>query len=91
MGNTVLVKVNREKIMAKHQPTTGIQVDVTQNYIDKTIARHQEVLRNLLMSDHAPPADGAIVRIIEAIDALQTRLIARDDKAGRGLGNGGEE
>lgn len=76
--------------MAKIAPITGIQVDVTQNYIDRCITKHQEVLRNLLMSEHAPPSDGSIVKIIEAIDALQNRLIAKDDKAGRGSGKGYE-
>jgi hypothetical protein len=76
--------------MAKTSASTGIQVDVTQNYIDRCIVKHQEVLRNLLMSEHAPPSDGSIVKIIEAIDALQTRLIAKDDKAGRGSGKGYE-
>jgi hypothetical protein len=42
------------------------------------------------MSEHAPPSDGSIVKIIEAIDALQTRLIAKDDRAGRGSGKGYE-
>ena len=76
--------------MAKRVSSFEIQIDVTQNYIDRCIVKHKEVLRNLLMSEHAPPADGSIVRIIEAIDALQTRIIAMDDKAGRGSGSGDE-
>lgn len=73
--------------MAKRLVTEGIQLDVTQNYIDQCIELHKGCLVRLIKEKEAPPADGAIICILDAIDALQNRVIASDDKAGRGLGS----
>lgn len=74
-----------KKLSAGNGPE--ILVPITQNYIDKCIEKHITVLVNLIRSDHAPPADGAIKNIVDAIHILRTTVIASDDKAGRGLGS----
>ena len=59
---------------------------LTQDYLDKCIEKHIHVLEHLIKDEHTPPADGGILRILDTIDALRTRCIAKDDKAGRGVG-----
>lgn len=62
----------------------AIQVPLKQAEIDASIERHRHALVNLIRDTMHPPADGAIIGIMDAIHALQTRVIASDDKAGRG-------
>ena len=76
--------------MAKAVSNEGILLDVAQKNIDACIDRHKACLIRRINDEHEPPADGGILAIVGAIEALQNRVIARDDKAGRGLGKGDE-
>ncbi len=65
------------------EPVDGIRVPITSDYIRKCRQKHVDVLVNKIKDDHAPPSDGEIFLICQAIHQLDL-LIPVDDKAGRG-------
>ena len=86
----VLLYVKGDYLMAKRSIGEGIQLDITQDHIDKCIDRHKQCLVRRIKDEHEPPADGGIIAILNTIHALSSMIIAKDDKAGRGLDTGDE-
>jgi hypothetical protein len=66
-----------------------MNVNVTTGQLKACIDAHYEALVHQIRDcgRSAPPADGAILTIVNTIDVLET-IIPSDDPAGRGVGMG---
>lgn len=74
--------------MAKKSPveTAGsayIQANVSQEELDACIQVHLDAVTTYIRTPR--PNDGTLPQIVAALRLLQSEIVARDDKLGRGL------
>lgn len=73
--------------MAKKQQVetevfSAFRLDVSQAELDACIERHKAVLTEMIRAPR--PADGLLASVVVSLRILQSDIIARDDKLGRG-------